>query len=1070
MPFEENKLPNWNLAGGLNELDPPSEVPPQDVIDVNNWKPEQDGKSRIKRPGYAKINAGFVSFGEPIRGIFKYVDPDGDEKIIIVTRDSVVVREDVWTWTRKLHDTDTFYNVDFRVPFLYQDKLCLLDQSAALDIEILETLDGATWTALDTDTPTIAPSVNHGMAAAVYADEIFYGLPGTNATDDLISRWDGSFNHELPSPHAGETVLHMHLWDGKLWILIYRSTGYLVYYYDGNSYSQIANYDAAAELPTNSIQILSGSIRNRMARFFTWNNILHLLVTTKDSVSGKWTWQILAFNPTLYDRFNEIYDQSGTDDDYGACSYFEHDGKAWIISQKLEYAGDADPVGNDNIIYSSPDLNTWTEENGSLVMGLITGEAVFGGKVFVSSLYNYATTRSYQIWTWDSIAKTFTSEMNITTNAAAAGHSHGDLIEFKANLYGAKYREVHKRELSTNTYTEIYTTSKEITQPVAAGALDDGRLVLALDEMVVIEGSTVYSLGLAAPVQAPTLAVDGNIIIDATNNKIDFEETAATPLVATLVNATYTPANLCGQIKAQLEAAGASTYTVTYETGNVFKILSDGAGGGGILNLLCFSGANAAVSTLAYLNFGSIDLTGALDYTASIGWALTGGYKYVQTYYRSGNYPVESNPSPESALIYPDGEKIDLSNLAVSPDPKVTHKRLYRVTADGETFFWIADLANATTTFEDKIDDDTCLGGDEVSYDRDPPPIGPYMEVWDNRLWIAGVEGYENYLYYTNLGTSEEMASTNFIPVKARESDKIKQIKAFGDKLIILKGSSYFRLSKVGASLYELEQLPGDIGTDAPWSVTVCDKFLIWHSDYGIEVFNGNSCYRGVNPPMPSDLIKRTLASINSEALDKIVGGHNFDDGEYWLSIPTGSNTEPDTLVNYNYMSRNIALYSFPEKLTYLMSTKTRLLGLMFLTGTEDGGVYIQGSGFDDDGAAISSHFQTGHFNVSAERDLYNVLRRLFIKYQLPANMTLTLEIYADFKKTKIATISLAGVTPTDNVELRNDIQHRQNLRIPGHYVSFKFINNEKTGGDVKVVGWNSYFTRKLKKFSVEAD
>ncbi len=1072
MAFEKNKLPVWNLGGSLNERDPPSEIPAPDVISVNNWKPDVDGKSKIKRPGYELINAGFASFNEPIRGIFKLTTPDDDETIVIVTRGSIVTRKDVFTWTRKYEDTDGNYDFGYRAPFVYQDMLCVIDNSGVATNRILKTTDGDTWATLATDTPPNAPVSFQAFDSKVYADEVFYALYGDTG-EALVSRYDGSFNHELPSPRNDQMTVAFHNWDNKLWIMISRTAGFTVYYYDGNAYSQIGNYDGAAELASGSIEYYASSIRHRISRFFTWNNNLYFYVTIEDG-AGKWKWQIWEFNSSLYDRFNMIYEWSGID--YAACSFFNHDGKAWIITQKITYVGDYSPLGNDNKIYSSSDLVTWTEENGSMALGMVQGEINYGGKIFVSTIYNYGAGYTYAIWSWNSIGKTFDQEMNIATNPGSGTYGHGGLVEFLGELYGGKYKEVHKREISTNVYTEVYTSGTPINRPIAAGSVEDGRLTVALDETVTIEGGTVYSLGLYPPVSAPTLALSGNIVIDATNNKLDFEETDGAELTATLTNATYSTATICAEIKAQMEAVGASVYTVTLESGNVFKIASDGAGGGNILNLLCFTGSNASNGVLPYLGFGSIDLKEAvlpeLDYTAAQEWALTGnssvgGFKYVVTFQRSGNYPVESNPSPESALIYPDAEMILLTDIPISPDPKCNARRIYRVTAGGERFYWFADISdNVTTTLTDRTSDDVVLGGAEISYDRGVPPNGPFMEVWDNRLWIAGVPGYENFLFFTNTGTSEEMADANFIQVKARESDRIKQIKAFGDKLITLKTDSAFRLSKVGASLYELEQLPQNIGTDSSWSVVVCDKFLIWKSPFGIEVFNGNSCFRPI-----STLAKRTLATLNPEAMDKNVGGHNFDDGEYWLAICTGSNTEPDTLLVYNYIKRWFTIYTFPEKLTFLMSATTRIEGLMFLTGTEDGNVYIQGRGFDDAGAAINSHFQTGHFNVTSERELANNLRRIFLKYQLPADKTLTLEIYSDQQKTKIATVSFAGVTPSDNVELRNDILRRQNLGIPGTYVSFKFINNEKTGGECKVIGYDLFFNKNLKwNYAVAAD
>ncbi len=1073
MAFEKNKLPVWNLGGSLNERDPPSEVPAPDVISVNNWKPDSDGKSKIKRPGYELINDGFVSLNEPIRGVFKYVDPDSDEKIIIVTRGSIVTRENFYTWERKWLDDDGRYEISPRAPFLYQNMLCHIDRLDPTTLGIKKTTDGETWTTLDSFVPTITPTTTDACATAVYADEIFIGLGYKNSGDKVIVRYDGTFHEEVSSPTTRTYCIDMHKWDGKLWLMFYQTTKYWVMSYDGVSYSLISNYDGAPNIPTNMGSPWSSYIVHRIAKLFTWNNILHLIVTTEDG-AGNSTWEVHRFNPTSYDRFTKIYDSIGVATDYGFCSYYVLDGKSWVVTTKIN---NTVPVADDNKLYSSEDLITWTEENGSLAMGPIMGEAIHDGNVFLSSLKGYPAGNTYNIWYWDSIEKDFVSEINIATNPAVPAGAHGDLIEFNGDLYGGKYREIYKRIFSENIYTEIYTASELINRPVAAGTVEDGRLTVALDEMVTIEGSTVYGLGLQPPTSAPTLGLSGNIVIDATNNKLDFEETDGAELTATLTNATYSTATLCTEIKAKMDAAGGSVYTVTFESGNVFKIASDGAGGGNIFNLLCYTGSNASNGVLPYIGFGSIDLKEAilpeLDYTAAQEWALTGdssvgGFKYVVTFQRSGNYPVESNPSPESALIYPDAEMILLTDIPISPDPKCNARRIYRTTAGGERFYWFADISdNTTTTLTDRTSDDVVLGGSEVSYDRGVPPNGKFMEVWDNRLWIAGVPGYENFLYFTNTGTSEEMADENFIQVKARESDRIKQIKAFGDRLITLKTDSAFRLSKVGASLYELEQLPQNIGTDSSWSVVVCDKFLIWKSPFGIEVFNGNSCFR----PISSDLVKKTLATLNPEAMDKNVGGHNFDDGEYWLAVCTGSNTEPDTLIIYNYMKRWFTIYTFPEKLTFLMSATTRIEGLMFLTGTEDGNLYIQGRGFDDNGTAINSHFQTGHFNVTSERELANNLRRIFLKYQLPADKTLTLEIYADQQKTKIATATFAGATPSDNVELRNDILRRQNLGIPGTYVSFKFINNEKTGGECKVVGYDLFFNKNLKwNYAVAAD
>ena len=62
------------------------------------------------------------------------------------------------------------------------------------------------------------------------------------------------------------------------------------------------------------------------------------------------------------------------------------------------------------------------------------------------------------------------------------------------------------------------------------------------------------------------------IDIDATNNKLDFKEGNGSELTATLVSATYTLSALATEIKTQLDATGALTYTVIVDSDDKMTI------------------------------------------------------------------------------------------------------------------------------------------------------------------------------------------------------------------------------------------------------------------------------------------------------------------------------------------------------------------------------------------------------------------------------------------------------------------------------------------------------------------
>ena len=105
----------------------------------------------------------------------------------------------------------------------------------------------------------------------------------------------------------------------------------------------------------------------------------------------------------------------------------------------------------------------------------------------------------------------------------------------------------------------------------------------------------------------------GNFDVTSSNNQIVFRETSGGPdLTATLTVASYASISaMCAEIKAALEVAGDSTYTVTNSTSTGFKfnIVSNGAGGSGVFQLMC---SNVGFTSASLLGFDtSADLTSA---------------------------------------------------------------------------------------------------------------------------------------------------------------------------------------------------------------------------------------------------------------------------------------------------------------------------------------------------------------------------------------------------------------------------------------------------------------------------
>lgn len=108
--------------------------------------------------------------------------------------------------------------------------------------------------------------------------------------------------------------------------------------------------------------------------------------------------------------------------------------------------------------------------------------------------------------------------------------------------------------------------------------------------------------GLAGP-SSSVLVSERTIVINGTNNKIDFEEAVSVQLTATIASGLYDGTELAAAIENAMNAVGASTYTVTYNSSTKkITLSSNGSGGSGTFALLFGTGSsiNSAATIMGF--------------------------------------------------------------------------------------------------------------------------------------------------------------------------------------------------------------------------------------------------------------------------------------------------------------------------------------------------------------------------------------------------------------------------------------------------------------------------------------
>lgn len=290
-----------------------------------------------------------------------------------------------------------------------------------------------------------------------------------------------------------------------------------------------------------------------------------------------------------------------------------------------------------------------------------------------------------------------------------------------------------------------------------------------------------------------------------------------------------------------------------------------------------------------------------------------------------------SDLSPPSASTGPlTSEQIPLSGIPVFPDPQVNTIYIL-ATADGgdETLLYLlATIPNGTTTYTDNIPDTQLVlnnvylttdvfGTSTGVADNTPPPAGLLFPI-AHRGRIYGAIGPQLFFskseaeLLTTTGTltgkfEEAWPGENYFTVTI-EADEITGLLSDGQVLYVGTTSRVVRLFGDGPDTFtEPETLFLDVGVlnqDVWKMVFVQGNPLgaIWLTpDYKVLGSDFNT-YQNVGVPVQDVLnnINRGVAASTCWSSFVANGIYNL----YVLAVPTGNNTQPDTLLIFDLTAR----------------------------------------------------------------------------------------------------------------------------------------------------------------------
>jgi hypothetical protein len=250
-------------------------------------------------------------------------------------------------------------------------------------------------------------------------------------------------------------------------------------------------------------------------------------------------------------------------------------------------------------------------------------------------------------------------------------------------------------------------------------------------------------------------------------------------------------------------------------------------------------------------------------------------------------------------------------NLPMGP-PGTVARRIYRTKNMGSLR---GDLVNDVFFFVDQIDDNVTRNYYDVKPDQllvvEAPDSASsvvisnslrYGASWDGRMWLAGGQGTETKIIYSERGLPEQFGAFNTFDVGNKKGGSITALIPYYDNLIIFRELAIEVIRPAGSGTYVCTTLSSNIGTTASNAITaVHGKGLFFLSYDGIYTFAGGTLGGSqVSVVRISDGINREMARISKTALAKASAAYSDKEKEWWCLYPVDGETIATRSVVYH--------------------------------------------------------------------------------------------------------------------------------------------------------------------------
>lgn len=294
--------------------------------------------------------------------------------------------------------------------------------------------------------------------------------------------------------------------------------------------------------------------------------------------------------------------------------------------------------------------------------------------------------------------------------------------------------------------------------------------------------------------------------------------------------------------------------------------------------------------------------------------------------------------------------------------------------------------------------------GTSVTNLANAPALSDFVCTHDNRVYLAS----GSTIYFSALRKAEDWTTVNEagqITVETSDGRSITGLVAGSQRLTVFKRNSIHELFGTNPGNFTMKLVTDNLGTPTGNTAQVIDGVIYFLGNDGVYRYSGGSL-----PTSEFSIpIRETIKNINSAYADKSV---SWQVGKkYYLAIPTGSNTEADTVLEYDTEFQTWNTWSYPNKVT---AKGVTLDGVPYI-GLGLGLIYkLDGANTKDDTTSISWEWVSKPFTFTslASRSRWY---RMWVGADLPTGSTMNIHLSGDEDGENWTLVK--AVTPSANAQ-----------------------------------------------------